>query len=281
MADAHINGARIWYEVHGEGEDYLLQIGGAGFAHENFGFVTDKMTPHFKVLEFDLRGYGLSERPEQEYSMDIWADDIKGLFDAIGIQRAHVHGTSMGGMVALAFAGRYPELVDGLVLDCTSAKSDFMARAHWEIWKQLAQAYGMGGEPLALEIATKCLSRRFLDTPAGPETVKVIQGVLERNCSVPVFAGACDAMATMDLRPYAGKVTAPTLVMTGSEDCLTPIDPGPDGAGARWIADNIRGADLYVIEGSGHTNLMEEPELSARVVIEFFQSVAAKRAAAV
>jgi pimeloyl-ACP methyl ester carboxylesterase len=239
------------------------------------------MTPHFKVLEFDLRGYGLSERPEQEYSMDIWADDIKGLFDAIGIQRAHVHGTSMGGMVALAFAGRYPELVDGLVLDCASAKSDFMARAHWEIWKQLAQAHGMGGEPLALEIATKCLSRRFLDTPAGPETVKVIQGVLERNCSVPVFAGACDAMASMDLRPYAGKVTAPTLVMTGSEDCLTPIDSGPDGAGARWIADNIRGADLYVIEGSGHTNLMEEPELSARVVIEFFQSVAAKRAATV
>ena len=65
MADAHINGARIWYEVHGEGEDYLLQIGGAGFAHENFGFVTDKMTPHFKVIEFDLRGYGLSDRPEQ------------------------------------------------------------------------------------------------------------------------------------------------------------------------------------------------------------------------
>ena len=205
MADAQINGARIWYEVHGEGEDHLLQIGGAGFAHENFGFVTDKMTPHFKVIEFDLRGYGLSERPEQEYSMELWADDVKGLLDEIGVERAHIHGTSMGGMVALAFAGRYPERVDGLVLDCASAKSDFMARAHWEVWKQLAQAYGMGSEPLALEIATKCLSRAFLDTPAGPETVKVIQGVLERNCVVPVFAGACDAMANMDLRPVRGQ----------------------------------------------------------------------------
>ena len=279
MADAQINGARIWYDVHGDGDDYLLQIGGAGFAHENFGFVTDKMTPHFKVIEFDLRGYGLSERPEQDYSMELWADDVNALFDAIGVERAHVHGTSMGGMVALAFAGRYPDRVDGLVLDCASAKSDFMARSHWAVWKRLAEAYGMGGEPLALEIATKCLSRRFLDTPAGPETVKVIQGVLERNCSVPVFGGACDAMASMDLRPYAATVTAPTLVMTGSEDCLTPIDAGPDGAGARWIAETIPGAELYVIEGSGHTNLMEEPELSARLVIEFFQSVAAKRAA--
>ena len=97
----------------------------------------------------------------------------------------------------------------------------------------------MDSEPLALEIATKCLSRRFLDTPAGPETVKVIQGVLDRNCVVPVFAGACDAMATMDLRPYAAKVTAPTLVMIGTEDCLTPIVAGPDGAGSRWIPENI------------------------------------------
>jgi pimeloyl-ACP methyl ester carboxylesterase len=280
MADAQLNGARIWYEVHGEGADHLLQIGGAGFAHENFGFVTHLMTPHFKVIEFDLRGYGLSERPQQHYTMETWAEDVRGLLDHLGLDRVHIHGTSMGGMVALAFAGMYPDRVDGLILDCPLAKSDFMARAHWEVWKRLAQAYGMGGEPLALEIATKCLSRRFLDTPRGPETVEVIQGVLERNCVVPVFAGACDAMATMDLRPYAANVTAPTLVMVGSEDCLTPLETGPDGAGAAWIAQNVPGAELYVVEGSGHTNLMEEPELSARVVVEFLQRVAAKRATA-
>ncbi len=272
MADAHVNGTRLWYDVHGEGDEHLLQIGGAGFAHENFGFVTHLMTPHFKVIEFDLRGYGLSDRPEDcEYSMDLWADDIKAMLDEIGVARTHVHGTSMGGMVALAFAGRYPEMIDRLILDCASAKSDFMARGHWEVWKRLAQSYGMGGEPLALEIATKCLSRRFLDTEQGRSTVGVIQGVLDRNCSVPVFSGACDAMATMDLRPYAAKVASPTLIMCGSEDCLTPIDAGPDGAGSRWLAEHIDGAQLFVVEGSGHTNLMEEPELSARVVIDFLQ----------
>ncbi len=272
MADAHVNGTRLWYDVHGEGAEHLLQIGGAGFAHENFGFVTHLMTPHFKVIEFDLRGYGLSDRPEDsDYSMDLWADDINAMLDEIGVEKTHVHGTSMGGMVALAFAGRYPERVDRLILDCASARSDFMARGHWEVWKKLAQAYGMGGEPLALEIATKCLSRAFLDTEQGRGTVAVIQGVLDRNCSVPVFSGACDAMATMDLRPYCAKVTAPTLVMCGSEDCLTPIDAGPDGAGSRWIKDNIAGAELFIVEGSGHTNLMEQPELSAKVVIDFLQ----------
>jgi pimeloyl-ACP methyl ester carboxylesterase len=276
MAEAQINGAKIWYDVHGDGTDHLLQIGGAGFAHENFGFVTPLMTPHFKVIEFDLRGYGLSERPEQHYTMETWADDIAGLLDHIGVDRTHVHGTSMGGMVGLAFAGKYPDRVNRLILDCPSAKSDYMAQAHWEVWKKLAQAYGMGGEPLALEIATKCLSRAFLDTEQGRGVVPVIQGVLERNCSVPVFSGACDAMATMDLRPWAPKVTAPTMVMCGSEDCLTPIDAGPDGAGARWVADNIPGAELFIVEGSGHTNLMEQPEHSAEVVVEFLQRVASR-----
>jgi 3-oxoadipate enol-lactonase len=203
--------------------------------------------------------------------MDLWADDLKAILDDAGIKKTHVHGTSMGGMVALAFAGRHPEYIDRLILDCPMAKSDYMARSHWDVWAALAQAQGMGGRGLAQEIATKCLSRAFLDTPAGDETVGVIQGVLERNCSVPVFTGACAAMRDMDLRPYAAKVTAPTLVMVGSEDCLTPIDSGPDGAGARWIHEHIPGSQFFIVEGSGHTNLMEQPELSADVVIRFFQ----------
>ena len=122
----------------------------------------------------------------------------------------------MGGMVALAFAGRYPERVDGLVLDCASAKSDFMARAHWEVWKQLARRTAWAASHSRSRSRRSASRARSSTRRPGPETVKVIQGVLERNCAVPVFAGACDAMATMDLRPYAARVTAPTLVMTGS-----------------------------------------------------------------
>ena len=270
MADVNIDGCRIWYDIKGEGE-YLLQIGGAGFAHENFGFVTETMAKHFAVIEFDLRGYGLSERPEQEYSMELWADDIVGMFDQIGVKSAHVHGTSMGGNVAIALASRYPEKVDKLILDCASAKGDATLRAHMDVWIGLAKAYGMGGDPLAKLIATQCLSRNFLDSPAGPETMKTIAGVLERNCSVPVFAGACEAIQRMDLRDMLDKITAETLVMVGDQDILTPLDQGPDGAGSRYLAEHIANAELFIIEGSGHTNLMEEPELSAQVVIDFLK----------
>jgi pimeloyl-ACP methyl ester carboxylesterase len=228
------------------------------------------------VIDFDLRGYGLSERPVQRYSMDVWADDVAGLLDAIGVARTHVHGTSMGGMVAIRLAAKYPEKIDGLVIDCAAAKCDRMTRYRLEVWKALAQAYGMGSRELAVEIAAQALSRTFLDSPRGPETVEVIQGVLERNCSVEVFCAACDAMIEMDLTDDCRTIRAPTLVMDGDQDILTPLDQGPDGVGNRLIAELIPGAELYVIEGSGHTNLMEAPELSTSVVVGFLERVGAR-----
>ncbi len=272
MPDATLNNCRIWYELKGSG-DYLLQIGGAGFAHENFGFATDEMARHFTVIDFDLRGYGLSERPSQTYSMDVWADDVAAFLDHLGVERTHVHGTSMGGMVAMRLASKYPDRVAGLVLDCTCAKCDFMARSRFEVWKALASAYGMGSRELALELATQALSRGFLDSPAGPPVVDTIQEVLERNCSVDVFCGACDAMIEMDLSDDLARITASTLVMDGDEDILTPLDQGPEGVGNRAIADAIPGAELYVVEGCAHTNLMEQPELSSEIVVNFLARV--------
>jgi pimeloyl-ACP methyl ester carboxylesterase len=151
-----------------------------------------------------------------------------------------------------------------------------MTRYRLEVWKALAQAYGMGSRELAVEIAAQALSRTFLDSPRGPETVEVIQGVLERNCSVEVFCAACDAMIEMDLTDDCRTIRAPTLVMDGDQDILTPLDQGPDGVGNRLIAELIPGAELYVIEGSGHTNLMEAPELSTSVVVGFLERVGAR-----
>lgn len=272
MPDVDVNGCRIWYELKGSG-DYLLQIGGAGFSHENFGLVTEDMSKQFTVIDFDLRGYGNSDRPSQKYSMEVWADDCAALLGAIDVDRAHVHGTSMGGMVAIKFAANYPDKVNGLVIDCASAKSDFMSRSRFEIWKALARAYGTGSRELALELATQGLSRRFLDE-RGPEMIPMIQGVLERNCPVETFCAACDAMIEMDMSDDLEKITAPTLVMDGDLDFLTPLDQGPQGAGSRLIAERIPNAELYVIDGCAHTNLMEMPELSTSVVVEFLQRVA-------
>ena len=69
-----------------------------------------------------MRGYGQSDRPVQHYDMEVWADDLAGLMDALGIDQAHVHGTSMGGMIAIVFAGKYPDRTTSVVINCAAAK---------------------------------------------------------------------------------------------------------------------------------------------------------------
>ena len=160
--------------MHGEGEDYLLQIGGAGFAHENFGFVTDKMTPHFKVIEFDLRGYGLSDPPEQEFDGDLGQTTSRASSTRSASSARTCHGTSMGGMSrsrspAATRAGRRPR-----------ARLRFREVRHHgarALGGLEAARAGLrdGGEPLALEIATKCLSARLPRQAARPETVRAIR----------------------------------------------------------------------------------------------------------
>jgi pimeloyl-ACP methyl ester carboxylesterase len=265
---ASVNGVELWYELKGSGP-YLVQIGGAVSAHEGYVTVTDAMTEHFTVIDYDHRGYGQSDRPSQRYTMATWADDLAGLLDAIGVGRTHVHGGSMGGFIATLFAARYPDRVDRLVISGAVAKCDRMARTQLEVWKAIARAYGMDSDELALELSTKALSRPFLDESFGQEGLQAVRDVVARNVTTEVFCDACDAMIETDVTAELAQIQAPTLLLCGSEDCLTPLDCGPDGVGMRRMAELIPGARLHVFEGCGHGNLMERAEESIQVIVDF------------
>lgn len=268
MAYETINGNRIWYEIVGSGP-HLLQIGGAGFAHRNFGLVTETMAQHFTVIEMDQLGNGGSERPTQKFTIESWADDSSALLDAIGVERCFVHGTSTGGMIAIKLAAKYPEKVSALVLGATAAKFDFVGRSQFEVRKALARAYGTGSPELAHDLATLALSRTMLDSEKGPEMLMLVQDMLAEMTSVDGWCAGCDAMVEADLRDDLPAISAPTLVMCGELDNNTPIDQGPQGAGMRYIAEHIPGAEFCIISGCGHTNLVEAPEESSRLVIQF------------
>lgn len=274
MPTIEVNGARLWYDLQGRGE-VVLQVPGAVTAHEGYAQVTPAMVDHFTVLDYDPRGYGQSDRPEQEYSFDVWCADMAGLLDALGIEGCHVHGGSMGSMVALRFAARFPDRVLGLVLSGCAVKSDFMARCQYEVWKALARAYGTGSRELAVELCAKAVSREFLDGPAGGEAlVEAVMGVAGRNVAPDVFCAACDAMIETDLRADVPQVMAPTLVIVGLADVLTPGEQGPSGGGGRWIYENLTGAstrEYLEIPGSGHANLMDAADVCNPAVIGFLK----------
>ncbi len=276
MPKASVNGVQIYYEIAGSGE-YVLQVPGAVNGHEGYAAVTPGMARHFKVIDFDPRGYGLSDRPKQRYTFDVWAADMAALLDALGVERAHVHGGSMGGSLAIHYAARYPERVNGLVVSGSSARSDHMAKYQYEVWKALARAYGTGSRELAYDQCNKAVSRAYLDGPNGGEPL--VQAVMEttrRNVETDVFCDACDALIEMDLIGDLPRVTAPTLVMVGDEDVLTPADQGPDGAGGRFIHDHLvssRRREFVVIPNAGHANLMDNPDASNKAVIDFLERV--------
>src|SRR5438094_4198831 len=140
---AEVNGVKLWYDVTGEGEP-VVQIHGAGFGHFNFAPATPELSKHFKVVDYDLRGYGQSDRPVQPYDMEVWADDLAGLMDALELPEAHVHGTSMGGMIAIVFAAKYPEPTTSVGINCAAAKLGLAGRLTFKNWSDIARRDSAG-----------------------------------------------------------------------------------------------------------------------------------------
>jgi len=274
VSHADVNGVKLYYEVTGSGP-MVIQIGGAVNGHEGYSLVTPLMKEHFTVIDFDHRGYGFSDRPDQTYTMDTWVDDMAGLLDVLGVEKCHVHGGSMGGFIACLFGAKYPERVDRLVFNGAVAKCDWMARTNFLLWKQVAHQFGLGSEEVALLLLTHAFSREYLDemvTSGNLHSLSWMQDSITRNTSLNVFSDACDAMRDTDVTGLLSHVTAPTLVLHGDADILTPLDCGPDGAGARMIAEGIPGAELYVIKGCGHGILFERPDDAVNKVIEFLKN---------
>lgn len=270
MPDARVNGVRIWYQETGEGEP-VIQIHGAGFGHFNFATATPVLSKSFRCIDFDMRGYGQSERAFQHYDMEVWADDIAGLMDFLDLAVAHIHGTSMGGMVAQQFAAKYPGRTKRLVINCSAAKLDYAGVLTFRGWIDIAERYGVGSRTLAELIAIQALSRRYLDGPDGHRAVEMIQDILGKCNRVDIFKLACQAMIDMDLRPLLPKITAPTLVIGGDEDMMTPWQQAGSGAGQEYIVQHINGAKKYVIKGSSHSTLFDGTEENCRVVAAFLK----------
>jgi pimeloyl-ACP methyl ester carboxylesterase len=264
-----VNGARLWYEITGEGEP-ILQIHGAGFGHFNFGPVTPLLSREFRCIDYDQRGYGASEKPEQHYDLEVWADDAAQMLDALDIRKAHVHGTSMGGMVATVMAGKYPDRIQSVVINCAAAKLGFSGQLVFRNWIDLIRMQGVGSRTLAELISWQCLSKAYMETPEGQAGVDTIQQILRDANEPHVMIAACEAMNAMDNREWVQRITSPALVVGGDEDVMTPWDQGPRGAGQQWIADHLPNGETYVVKGSNHSTIFDNSEEHARAVADFF-----------
>ena len=268
-----VRGANLWHRITGEGEP-VVQIHGAGFGHFNLDPVTPLIAEAgFRVVDYDMRGYGASDKPLQHYDMEVWADDLAGLMDELGIEEAHVHGTSMGGMIAIAFAGKYPERTTSVVINCAAAKLGVAGRLVFKNWIDIARMdpAGPGSRILAELITWQALAKAFLEEQDASALVDHIQTILRDSNRIEVFTAACQAMCDMDLTPWLPKITSPALVLGGDEDLMTPWDQGPKGVGQEGIYRGIANAEKHVIRGAGHSTIFDATAEHAATVIDFLR----------
>jgi 3-oxoadipate enol-lactonase len=262
------DGVRLYYELTGPAAaPVITQFGGGLFGRHNFGLVNDGFRERFRLLSFDARGYGASSCPREAYSIEGWADDGAALLDAVGLDRVFVHGTSMGGMIAIAFTARHPERTIAACADVAFAKPDVYRRTLFRVWRRMAES--MPWDDFSDHVTTQAVGARFMESPKGESIFQLVRDIVALNDPYTVRQ-ACVAMETMDLSPLVPLISRPLLMTNGTHDVLCPPDLAPSGLGARRMAELNEHVQLVEFPDIGHADLVECPEDAVRIVGEFF-----------
>ena len=263
-------GVRLYYEFTGpEDAPVILQFGGGLFGRHNFGLVNDGFRKRFRLLSFDARGYGASDHPREEYTIEGWADDGAELLEAVGIDRVFAHGTSMGGMIAIAFVAKYPERTIAGCADVAFAKPDLYRRTLFRVWRRMAES--MPWDDFSDHVTTLAVGAKFMESPEGAQIFELVRQIVGWNDPYTVRQ-ACLAMENMDLSPLVPQISRPLLMTNGTHDVLCPPDLAPSGLGARKMAELNESVTLVEFPDIGHADLVECPQDAIRIVTEFFET---------
>jgi len=212
----------------------------------------------YTVLRFDTRGHGMSDTPAGEYSLEMLAEDAKGLFDALGIKSCHWVGLSMGGMIGQAFALRYPGEFKTLVLADTTSRYPPEAKGLWE--ERIATVHAKGMDAMV----EGTLSRWFTDgfRSARRDICGRIEAMI-RATPVAGYAGCCNAIPKINFTSRLKEITCPTLVIVGEQDAGTPVEM------AREIHAAMPGSELVIIPSASHLSNIEQPEAFNKAISGF------------
>ncbi len=243
---------KIGWERHGSGPPLLL-IHGLGYGRWGWEPVVEPLARTFDVITFDNRGVGESDAPPGPYTAAEMAADAAKVLDEAGVERAHVVGTSLGGMIAQELALSHPERVDRLVLACTTPGGP--------------KAFPMPQQSIDLMQARATL-REFTENALAPDPrPDIVDRILvHRERTAQAFeqwAAQAAAGATFDAHSRLGSLTAPTLVQTGDGD--TVVDP----RNSELLVEAIPDARLSVYPGAGHVFMWQEPERFVAELEEF------------
>jgi 3-oxoadipate enol-lactonase len=265
------DGARIHYEVTGKnGKTPVLMIQGLGASKNAWNLQRIAMATRFRCISFDNRGAGRSEKPTQPFTLEQMADDAIAVLDAAGIETAHIVGASMGGVISQIIAVKYPHRVRSLTLVCTACRNHPWRQELLQSWAKTAEEKGMieVGKEAAQWVMSPRSFRRLVPafTWMGP-----LAALRPRHSFVSQIHAILDTRE--DLVDQLSTITAPTMVIVGNQDILTPRGDSEE------IAERIPNAELVVISGAAHGLMMEHSSTFNKILIEFLQRTELARVA--
>ena len=262
---AKVRGFEMAYDDTGGAAAPLLLIHGFPLDRTLWAAQVRGLADVARVIAPDLRGFGESGMPQGTVTMDAYADDLRGLLDALGVKTAVVAGLSMGGYIAFAFYRKNAARVRALILADTKAGGDSAEGKKGRddnIAVARAQGAGAVGDKMMPKMLTPKTATERPFIADGARTMMARQ-------SVAAVVGALEAMRDRpDSTPTLAEIKVPTLVVTGAEDTLIP----PKEAEA--MRDAIHGARLVSIPGAAHLANYEAPDAFNQAVREFSKTVA-------
>ena len=277
MATATVRDIDVYFEEQGAGDPLLLIMGLAADSTA-WMFQVPDFSKKYRTVTFDNRGVGRTSKPAGPYTIRRMADDTAGLLEALRIERCHVVGVSMGGMIAQELALAHPSRVRGLVLACTYPSPGADVQRHQQA--SLAQFGGSIGADGEMKIDLGAIDplsffQHLLPTVFNPEYIErelmnlmqVFAGALQYGFSMEAILAQVGAVMGHDTTDRLNRIASPTLVITGDADRLIP------SSSSDVLAKHIPGAKLVKVPGGSHGFNFETPDVFNRAVLDFLATV--------
>jgi pimeloyl-ACP methyl ester carboxylesterase len=255
MPTVRANDIDVYYEQQGSGEPLVL-IPYLAIDQACYAFQVADYAKHFTCISLDLRGAGQTSKPQGTYTTELFADDVAAFMQAIGVEKAHVAGLSLGAATGMWLAAKYPEKVKTLSLHSAWPKTDPFLRTVVDGWRLMAEGLGSVTEMVILGIFPWCFTPELY--AARPDYVDSLATFVRGRPMPPVeaFLRQSNAVLGHDAAAQLGRIAAPTQVTFGGRDlvCSTRFADALTGAGG------IAGAELVVFEDCSHAPIYENVE---------------------
>ena len=264
MPDITANGVTLYYELHGSGDEVVVFNNGIIASTATWLYQLPALTPHCRVLLYDMRGQGRSQKwraGDPDYTWETHADDLAALLDALDIRTAHIGGISYGGELTMVFALRYPERCRKLVIADAVSHVEPHLYAIAESWALIA---AVGDHELFYKSTWYWnFSERFFG-----ENYDFLLSRIDaaKALDLPSVIQLCQCFLTMDVTARLGDIRQSACVIVGEQDILKPPHY------SQTIAEGIPDARLHILPGAGHVSFWEAAEAYNRVVLDFLQA---------